>query len=165
MKTLRDYIDLVNESFNSMMDLERNASLEKRINQIADRAGISNVKSLSTCSPESHFVTFNYDGALEVHILGPNMTPYFTKNNPAPMRVFSTAINLVKHHADAGGLVRLECSPEKEAVDFYKLFANRAEKLGYDVEFIPKYMGSSGVMVSAYEISKPTNKENSNDIE
>jgi len=165
MKTLRDYIDLVNESFNSMMDLERNASLEKRINQIADRAGISNVKALSTWSPESHFVTFNYDGALEVHILGPNMTPYFTKNNPAPMRVFSTAINLIKQHAESGGLVRIECSPEKEAVDFYKLFANRAEKLGYDVEFIPKYMGSSGVMVSAYEISKPTNKENPNDTE
>lgn len=165
MKTLRDYIDLVNESFNTMLDLEPNTSLEDQLNQIANHAGISNVKAFSTQSPESHFVTFDYDGALEVHILGPNMTPYFTKNNPAPMRVFSTAINLVKHHADAGGLVRLECSPEKEAVEFYKLFANRAERLGYDVEFIPKYLGSSGVMVSAYEISKPDNKENSNDTE
>ena len=166
MNTIRNFIDIVSESFNTMMDLEPNATLEDMLEIHARRHGISNIQALSSYSPESHFVTFDYDGAREVHILGPGMTPYFTKNNPAPMRVFSTAINLVMDHAKQGGLVRLECSKEPEAVNFYGTFAKRARRMGYDVKFIPNYHGSSGVMVAAYEISKPTDdNDNDNDID
>lgn len=156
MKTLRDYMDIVDESFNTMLDLEPNASIEELVRRMAGNNGITNIKAFSADSPETHYITFDFDGAREVHILGKGMTPFFTKDNPAPMRVFSTAINLVKQHAEDGGLVRLECNPDEESIEFYRTFANRAKRMGFDVEFIPRYKGSSNVMVAAFEISKPS---------
>jgi hypothetical protein len=144
------------EAFDSKLPTERNEGIETMTKAMGYMMGnhFSDVQAHSTPDHKTTFLMLNHEGAREIHILGPNMSPFFTKDHPSPMKVFSTAIGMVKDHADAGKKVRLVSQPEPESVAFYQKFADRASKLGYNVKHKPEHTGSSGMPVVAWEISK-----------
>lgn len=147
--------DLI-ESFDSTLHTNRNEHIETMTNAMGYMMGkkYGDVKAHTTSDGKTTFLALNHEGAREIHILGPNMSPFFTKDHPTPMKVFSTAIALVKDHADSGKKVRLVSQPEPESVAFYQKFADRAKRLGYSVEHKPEHTGSSGMPVVAWEITK-----------
>jgi hypothetical protein len=146
----------INESFDSSIPTSRNDSIETMIKAIGLMSGkkFHNVQAHSTEDGNNHFITFDHDGAKEIHIMDKNLQPFFTGDSKSPMKVFGTAINLVKSHADSGNKVRLVSQDEPESIAHYSRFADRAKRLGYNVEHIPSHEGSSGVPVVAWEISK-----------
>lgn len=149
-------MEILDESFDSQLPTQRNESLETMVKAIGMMTGkkFKNIQAHTSEDGKNHFLTFDHDGAKEIHIMDKNMQPFFTGDSKSPMKVFGTAINLVKSHADAGNKVRLVAQDEPESIAHYSRFADRAKRLGYNVEHRPSHEGSSGVPVVSWEISK-----------